>query len=339
MDSLGRVERRFPFWTRRHLLQRLGGGLAALPLVAPAPGSLPFPPEIVRPAPPARVGTQKGADPFTFDADRAWADLLAQVQAGPRVPNTAGHDTIREYLLRELRDATDEVATQDFDVDVRGTALHLSNVYGVLRAEQPTKVLLAAHWDSRPWADEDPNPANRLTPIPGANDGASGVAVLLEVARVLRRVPPPVGVIIMFFDGEDYGPGFDAMFLGSRYYAQHVVPERPAWGVLLDMVGDADLKIPQEGVSHYRAPGVVERVWRAARELGRTEFLDDVGEGVVDDHLYVLDAGIPMADVIDFDYGPDNSWWHTLEDTPDKCSAASLEAVGQVILRTILNAT
>ena len=285
-----------------------------------------------------RLTRQETPPELRFDPDRAFQHLVAQVELGPRVPNTPGHQAGRDYLLRELGAVADQVLAQDFIQEIRGVPLQLSNLIGVLGPDQPTKVLLAAHWDTRPTADMDPNPAHRDQPIAGANDGASGVAVLLEVARVLREAGPPLGVVIVFFDGEDYGPGIDAMFLGSRYYARHLVPERPAWGILLDMVGDRDLQILREGYSERLAPAVNERVWRAARELGRPEFVDAVGQAILDDHLPLLEVGVPMIDLIDFSYGPANSWWHTLEDTPDKCAPASLQAVGQVVLRTLYNA-
>jgi len=321
-------------WTRRRFVLTLGAGLVAAPLVAHATSS-----ELL-----ARVGLPRpGASRLlgqeaAFNASRAWDDLVNQVNAGPRVPNMPGHDTIREYMLRELRAATDRVDVQDFTWDVRGKTLNMTNVFGVFGPDQPGKVVLAAHWDTRPQADQDPNPANRDTPIPGANDGASGVAVLLEVGRVLQAAPPPVGVILLMLDGEDYGPGVDAMFLGSRYWAQHMVPERPAWGILLDMIGDRDLHIPREAQSQVRAGAVNDRVWQAAEQLGRPEFENTVGAAILDDHVPILDAGLPMIDLIDFSYGPHNSWWHTLEDTPDKCSPDSPAAVGQVVLRTLYNA-
>ena len=321
-------------WTRRRFLQMAGAGLVATPLVAHATSSdllarvgLPLP----------GAGRLLGQE-AQFDASRAWDHLVKQVDAGPRVPNMPGHDVIREYMLRELRATTDRVDTQDFVWEVRGTNLNMSNVFGVFGPDAPGKVVLAAHWDSRPQADQDPNPANHQTPIPGANDGASGVAVLLEVARVLQAAPPPVGVIILMLDGEDYGPGIDAMFLGARYWAPHMVPERPAWGILLDMIGDRDLHIPREAQSQARAGAVNDRVWQAAQQLGRAEFENTMGSAILDDHVPILDQGVPMIDLIDFSYGPRHSWWHTLEDTPDKCSPDSLAAVGQVVLRTLYNA-
>ncbi|SRR5579884_597769 len=315
--------------SRRALLARSGQlgamllGASLLPSLASARAASPFNQD----TPPER----------RFNRDRAWADLVAQVDAGVRVPNMPGHDAVREYMLRELGSSMDSVEAQDFVWEVRGTPLHMTNVIGVLGADKPTQVLLCAHWDTRPQADQDPNPANRSTPIPGANDGASGVAILLEVARVLRQAPPNVGVIVVMLDGEDYGPGIEDMFLGSRYYAGHIVPAKADWGILLDMVGDRDLHIPREGNSQAAAGAVNDRVWRAAHELGRSEFVDSAGPGILDDHLALIQVGLPTIDLIDFSYGPGNSWWHTLADTPDKCSPASLEAVGQVVLRTLYN--
>ena len=321
-------------WTRRRFLQVLGAGLVATPLVAHATSS-----DLLARAglPLLGAGRLLGQE-AQFNASRAWDDLINQVNAGPRVPGMPGHDAVREYMLRELRATTDRVDVQDFTWEVRGTNLNMSNVFGVFGPDQPSKVVLAAHWDTRPWADQDPNPANHETPIPGANDGASGVAVLLEVARVLQTAPPPIGVIILMLDGEDYGPGIDAMFLGSRYWAQQMVPERPAWGILLDMIGDRELTIPREDTSQMRAGAVNDRVWQAAQQLGRPEFVNRPGGAILDDHVPILDQGVPMIDLIDFSYGPRHSWWHTLEDTPDKCSPDSLAAVGQVVLRTLYNA-
>jgi glutaminyl-peptide cyclotransferase len=342
VDEATRTPQHVADATRRELLKGLGIGAASLLLPTPVAWNLAFPGQcqaagLTASQARARVAGQDGPTERLFDRDRAWAHLVNQVDAGPRVPNTPGHAACREYLLRQLGEVCDRVDSQDFVWDVRGTPLRMSNVFGVVGADRPKKVLLTAHWDTRPWADQDPNPANHMTPIPGANDGASGVAILLEVARVLREARPQVGVLIVCLDGEDYGPGIDAMFLGSRYYAQNVVPERPAWGILLDMVGDRELVIEREQISETRAPDVNRRVFAAAREVGRSEFADRTGQSILDDHVPLLDAGLPVVDLIDFSYGPGHRYWHTLEDTPDKCSPASLEAVGQVVLRTVLN--
>ena len=210
---------------------------------------------------------------------------------------------------------------------------------------QPTggqRVLLAAHWDTRPFADQDPDPAQRSQPVPGANDGASGVAVLLEMARLLHAQPLNVGVDLVFFDledlGDDLGPDADtsaaanAFALGSRAFVEANSQYRPQYGILLDMVCDADLRIPQEAFSRINAPHVVERVWAAAERVGATAFVNEPGGPVVDDHVAFLQRGIPMIDLIHY---PFPSTWHTTGDVPAACSAASLQQVGNVLVEVL----
>jgi len=196
-------------------------------------------------------------------------------------------------------------------------------------------VLFLAHWDTRPRAEKSPNLADQQRPVPGANDGASGVAVLLGVADALKKQPPAVGVDLLFVDGEDYGD-FNAMkdvLLGSTYYASKLTADgQPLFAVLFDMVGDRDLRIQQEGYSVERAPEVVERVWAKARELGyQRYFVATVGTLVTDDHLPLLDVSVRAIDVIDLDY----PWHHTTEDTADKVTARSLQIVGDVALALV----
>jgi Zn-dependent M28 family amino/carboxypeptidase len=207
----------------------------------------------------------------------------------------------------------------------------MTNVIASFNAEKEERVLLCAHWDSRPWADQDPQVENRDKPILGANDGASGVAVLLEIARNIQKSEPLYGVDIILFDGEDSGlPGQSETYaLGSQYFAQNKdFRYQPKYGILLDMVGDKDLQIYQEKNSLAYAPQIVEMVWNRAQELGFPAFIPTPGYEVTDDHLPLLRVGIPTIDIIDFDY----DYWHTLEDTPDKCSPESLKQVGQVVL-------
>lgn len=317
--------------TRRGLL-RLGaaafaGGAAAaalqplyrvwLPRVGQTPAQATRPPQSGAPA---------------FDGQRAFRLLEAQVAFGPRNPGSAGHAQCRAWLLDELNAICERTAAQDFVVVVRSQRLALSNLIGLIRPSAERQVLLCAHWDTRPWADRDPNPANRQTPILGANDGASGVAAVLELARVLAATPADFGVVIVLFDGEDYGPGIEDMFLGSRYYADHLWPGRPTYGILLDMVGDRDLAIYQEIISTQRAPEVVARVWSAAARLGYQAAFPAVPKYVVyDDHVPLLDRGVPVIDVIDFEYPP----WHTLADTVEQCAPASLQVVGETILEAL----
>ncbi len=198
-------------------------------------------------------------------------------------------------------------------------------------AEAKNWALVCAHWDTRPIADMELDAERRTQPIPGANDGASGTAVVLELARVLHEQRPSRGVILVLFDGEDQGKTSSQMFLGSRHFAKEYRGPKPEWGVLLDMVGDEDLEIPMEGYSRKHAPAVVERVWQAAEELGSQVFVRRRGAWIMDDHLLLQKAGIPCIAVIDFNY----PYWHTLADTPDKCSADSLQIVGEVMLKVL----
>jgi Zn-dependent M28 family amino/carboxypeptidase len=207
----------------------------------------------------------------------------------------------------------------------------MANIIATYGPAAGTRVLLCAHWDTRPIADRDPVPANRSQPIPGANDGASGVAVLMELSRILRASPPKVGVTIVLFDGEDWGRSLDDMFFGSRYFADHPVGGPFRYAILLDMVGDASLQLPRERNSHEQARTVVDKVWQAAADLGHSEFRSTVGQAIYDDHLPLLAKGIPAIDIIDFDY----PYWHTLQDTTDKCSPRSLKIVGDVVRRVI----
>lgn len=275
-----------------------------------------------------------------FDGSKAYNYLIAQTNFGPRVANTQAHRNCLQYLENELRQYADAVTLQSFSQKwYDGKTLNLTNIIASFNQDASRRILLCAHWDSRPWADLDPDPKNRDKPILGANDGASGVAVLLEIARHLKAQPPTVGIDIVLFDGEDYGKESDLsnFLLGSRYFARNLPPGfSPMFGILLDMVGDAELEIPKERSSLRFAPDVIEMVWEAARDAGSTVFIDDVGPEVYDDHLPLNQAGIKTINLIDFHY-PDAShrYWHTLEDTPDKCSPQSLEEVGKTLMQLI----
>lgn len=269
-----------------------------------------------------------------FDKDRAFSDLKKQVDCGPRVPNTPGQAACREYFLKTLQPLADSVERQDFARAIRGQSLKMTNVIARWKGRSNGNgVLLCAHWDTRPTADYERTPAKRLTPIPGANDGASGAAVLLELARGLHQSPPPVPVMLVFFDGEDVGPSIEEMFLGSVYFADHLPNDVPRRGVLMDMIGDRDLEIPQEGHSLQEAQGVVDEIYATAKKLGyERSFPSRSGGPIEDDHLPLQRKGLKVIDLIDFNYGPGHSWWHTLADTPDKCSPESLKTVGDVLL-------
>ncbi len=266
-----------------------------------------------------------------FDSERAYRDLVRQCDFGPRVPDTPAHDQCGRWLAEELGSRADELSVHRLRAKAGDTLVPLANIAATFNPDGTRHILLCAHWDTRPNADRDPDPANRRKPVIGANDGASGVAVLLEIARALQAHPPKQRVTIVLFDGEDYGPSATDMFLGSRAFAESYSGPPVDWGVLLDMVGDRELRLPYERYSFDRAPAVVDRIWGAAARAGSEAFVREPGPSVLDDHVFLLRAGIPCIDVIDFDY----PHWHTRADTPDKCSADSLGQVGRAILRAI----
>ena len=275
-----------------------------------------------------------------FKGSRAFDFLLRQTSFGPRNPGSRGHADCLAYLAATLRELAPEVRLQEFThAGYDKTTLRLTNVIASFRPELTPRIILCAHWDTRPRAEHDPDPKKRDLPILGANDGASGVAVLLEIATAFKAAPPPVGVDILLFDGEDYGIEGDHAnyFLGARHYASLLTPEKkPEFGILLDMVGDRFLEIPREGFSVRYAPRIVDLVWNTARNLGIGQFVADIGGEVMDDHLPLNEAGVPTIDLIDFDYpDPTNRFWHTHQDVPENCDAQSLEAVGTVLLHVI----
>jgi len=265
------------------------------------------------------------------------------VDFGPRAPGTSGHSQARTYFLTTLRTYADAVTVQDFTHTGGGQTFTFTNILAEFNPTGSHPLLLGAHWDTRPLADQDPNPQNRSQPILGANDGASGVAVLLEIARVLKEHPPPRRVILALFDAEDLGqtPYAEEYSLGARYFAQHLGRFRPEEAIIVDMIGDRALRIYQEGHSLQFAPALVRKVFQTAAALGYPQFVPEPRYTIIDDHLPLLQAGIPAIDLIDFEYPEPPSpgrYWHTLEDTVDKCSSASLKAVGEVLLHLIFAA-
>ncbi|MDX1418592.1 MAG: M28 family peptidase [Rubricoccaceae bacterium] len=281
-----------------------------------------------------------------FSGARALALIEEQVAFGPRVPGTEGHAAMLAWLQERLEARADAVRLHPFThPDARDSTRVWEGTNVVasfnLQPEGGRRVMLAAHWDTRPAADQDPDPARRGEPVLGANDGASGVAVLLEMARLLEETPPEVGVDLLFFDMEDLGddvpPGADSaaanpFAIGSEAFAAAHPDYRPAFGVLVDMVCDRDLRIPKEAYSRINAPEVLERVWAAAERVGAAAFLDEPGGPVVDDHLAFLRRGIPVVNLIHYPF-PDA--WHTTADVPEACSAASLEQVGETLVEVL----
>ncbi|MBA2627713.1 MAG: M28 family peptidase [Gemmatimonadales bacterium] len=274
-----------------------------------------------------------------FDGAAALRDVATQVGFGPRVPNTDGHRRQAAWMDSVLRARADTVIVQNWNHRTAGgDTLALTNLIARFRPDVPTRILFLAHWDTRPYSD-GPNAKVRNVPVPGANDGGSGVAVLLGVASLLKRTPPGVGVDLLFVDGEDYGD-FNKepsdVLIGSRYYAAHqVAGPKPSYAVLFDMVGDSDLRIAPEPNSTIAAPDVMEMIWAVAKRAGHQRiFVEGQGTALTDDHIELQKAGIRAVDIVDFQY----PWWHTGEDTLDKVSAASLAAVGDVAIGLIRTA-
>jgi len=277
-----------------------------------------------------------GARRREFDGERALAYLQQQVTFGPRIPNTPAHEQAGDWILARLRATADTVTVTSFrHLTRRGDTLHLRNFLARFRPQAAERVLFLAHWDTRPHADQSANLAAQRLPVPGANDGASGVAVLLGVADALKAKSPAGGVDLLFVDGEDYGDFADSndVLIGSRYFAAHQPPGYPPlYAVLFDMVGDKNLDIYYEGNSQAVAPEVVDRVWRTARDLGYGgSFLPGVKNTLIDDHVALQRAGVHAIDVVDFDY----PYWHTTDDTVDKVAAASLQIVGDVAVALV----
>jgi hypothetical protein len=293
-------------------------------------------------------GQEKGTG--EFDAASAYGYVKKQVEFGPRVPNTPAHAACADWFVKTLKQWTPDVVVQSFQAKAfDGKVLDGKNIIASFNVEAKDRILLCAHWDSRPFADHDPDPANQYKPVLGANDGASGVAVLLEVARQLSHRKPASGIDIVLFDLEDYGEhrGWrgnaspDSWCLGSQYWARN--PHRPGYaarfGILLDMVGASDAVFPMDGTSMYFAPAVMKKVWEVARGLGYSKyFLAMETDPLIDDHLYINQiARTPTVDIIhyDSDRGGFPASWHTVGDTLDKIDIDTLRAVGRTVLAVI----
>ena len=258
-----------------------------------------------------------------FDDEQAFADLEYQVALGPRIPGSEAHDNIVEWMAAELTAAGWEVTIQEISVMENP----VRNVISVRRGNGP-KILLGAHYDSRIISDEDPNPENRSLPVPGANDGASGVAVLLGLARALPA-DLDTEIWLVLFDAEDNGriPGWDWV-LGSRGFVENLEGSFDA-AVIVDMVGDADLNIYQEKSSD---PAITADIWNQAAQMGYTEFIHEFKYRMIDDHTAFVQAGIPSVLIIDFDY----PYWHTQGDSMEHVSARSIKAVGDTLLAWLM---
>jgi len=284
----------------------------------------------------AKAGGGSADAAGSFDSKSAFTYVERQMAFGHRIPGTPAHRATGDWILSQLRTTADTVIVQEIrHVTQSGQTLQLRNFFARFKPAATDRVLLLAHWDTRPHADQSQNLGQQRLPVPGANDGASGVAVLLGVADALKQRAPALGVDLLFVDGEDYGTFADSVdvLIGSRWFAAHQPPGyQPLFAVLFDMVGDKDLQIYQEGNSLAGAPEVVQRVWRTAADLRYERiFLPSVRHTLTDDHVALQRVGIHAIDVVDFDY----PFWHTTEDTIDKVSAASLQIVGNVAVALV----
>lgn len=272
----------------------------------------------------------------TFDGDRAYRYLVEQCDLGPRNPGSQGASAALDYFDSFFSERADSVALQQFAFTdtIVDTTFSCTNIIASFNPGRMPRVILCAHWDTRPFADLEPDSTLRDQPIIGANDGASGCAVLMELANLIPSLNTPFGIDLVLFDCEDYGRAgnLDYYCIGSKHYANDTPANSYAFGVLVDLIGDADLRIYREEYSHVYARRVVDDVWSKAKEVGATSFADSLKHIVYDDHVPFLEKGIPVIAIIDFDY----PYWHTLSDTPDKCSPASLSEVGKVLVALLV---
>lgn len=296
-----------------------------------------------------RLNFERQGQPVpSFSADSAYRFIEQQVQFGPRNPGSEGHQQTEEYLLKKLRSfaGARSVYPQHFmHLGYDGDSLQMTNIIASFNPQSSDRIMLCAHWDTRPRADKDST--NTDTPILGADDGGSGVGVLLELARIFEQNSPPVGVDIVLFDGEDYGKEGDMAnyFLGSRYWTSNppVAGYSPRFGILLDMVGGENARFPKEGNSMRYAPSLVNEVWSIANEKeGIQRFVEKKGGNISDDHVVINQkSGIPTINIIrhnttsgSHQFAP---YWHTQNDDMSIISKNTLQDVGDVLTELIYN--
>jgi len=276
-----------------------------------------------------------------FDKGNAFRYLVEQCEFGPRNPGSNGYKQCLDYLQKTLSGFADTILLQPFVLDdlVNEKSYDLTNIIARFKVGDPQQLLIGAHWDTRPWADEDPDTEKRNDPIIGANDGASGVAVILELARILNASPPPIGITLVLFDGEDMGrSGTPKSYAqGSLAFAKDLPIEKPDEAIILDMIGDAELHIPIERYSYQQNRQLVKKLWGLAKVLNLGAFESRIVHTIYDDHVPLwAEAKIPAVDIIDFNYPNSNkNYWHTTQDLPENCSAESLEQVGTLLVHYI----
>lgn len=266
-----------------------------------------------------------------FSSENSFNYLKKQVSFGPRFPGTSGHKKMREFLKKELKNKADRVIFQNFKY-YADKEYELVNIIALFEGKSKREILIGTHYDTRMIAEREKNILDKKKPLLGANDGASGVAVLLELARIFKENPPPYKIVMVFFDAEDQGkiPGWD-WCIGSKYFAKNMEGVLPEFAIIIDMVGDKNLEIYREINSLKYAPEIVEKIWKTAEKLNYPQFKPYPKYQIYDDHIPLNEAGIKSVLLIDFDY----PFWHTLNDLLENCSRESLKIVGDVLLEFI----
>lgn len=287
-----------------------------------------------------------------FNQDSAYQSIVRQCSFGPRTMDSEAHEKCGRYIINAFKNSGLKVIKQEATfLRYDGVKMKGYNIIAQTISEATNRILIASHWDSRPWADQDPNPENRKKPIQAANDGASGVAVMIEIARQMQLLQPAVAVDFICFDAEDAGkPEWEeksdndesGWCLGAQYWATHAQSSSYRYGILLDMVGGQGAHFYQEGYSKRYASDVIQRVWKAAEKAGFSSFFpNNEGGFITDDHVPVNQiAKIKMIDIVPYyptgsrSFGPT---WHTVDDTPENIDPSTLRAVGQTLLQLIYN--
>jgi len=279
-----------------------------------------------------------------FDGEKAYTYLHEQCDIGYRNPGSTGHQKALDYYRNFFIELADTFILQTFEQEIPDDSVSftLTNVVAGFNPGGENPLLIGAHWDTRPRADHDPDPKKRSLPILGANDGASGVAVLMHLGELLQKNQPKRSIYLVLFDGEDYGysGSLEYYCMGSEYFAKNLPIPKPSEAIVIDMIGDKELNIPIERQSYSSHPELVKKLWSLAKIRDYSEFQHKFGNYIHDDHVMLIEhAGIPSVDLIDFEY-PNRyqNFWHTSMDTPDKCSPHSLEVVGQVLYDYIYSA-
>jgi hypothetical protein len=279
-----------------------------------------------------------------FDGNFAYDMIKKQVDFGPRNPGSIGHSLTKKFLVDELNKYTGQVIEQSFEYPGYNEKLSLTNIIGRINPTNKNRIFFCAHWDSRPRAEKDKNESNRTKPIPGANDGASGVGILIELAKIIKENKIDYGVDIIFFDGEDYGEEHDLnnYCLGAKYFAVNKIENfNPHFGILLDLVGDIEAKFYKEGTSLQYARDIVDLVWNLAEKINASRFSVFESSPVYDDHIPLNQAGIKTINIIDSDLiGADTgnerrNYWHTQNDDMKNIGVETLSEVGAVLTKLV----